>query len=72
MKSITRVELEALRLYRSLEIGCLFNVYHDIMLSDLDQFDYLEQNDAEDLITGLAILEKFKKIIQAQNILLSI
>jgi len=72
MKSITRIELEALRLYKSLEIGIIFNAFHDIMLSNLDEFDYLEQNNAEDLIVGLEILEKFKKIILAQNILLSI
>ena len=68
MKSIEAIQNEVCKLYNSLELGNFFNTYHDLFLSLLEDFDYLE-NDEIDLKIGKENLEKAKAIIKAQKTL---
>jgi hypothetical protein len=66
---ITPIEIKATKLYRQLELGTFFDTYHDLMLSLLDEFDYLEDDDENDYKIALENLEKCEAIIKAQSIL---
>ena len=68
MKSIEAMQNEVVKLYQSMELGNFFNTYHDLLLSLLEDFDYLE-NDEIDLKIGKENLEKAKAIIKAQKTL---
>lgn len=70
MKSITKMEIEANKLYNKLEIGSFFDLYHDTIYYLLSEFDYLEEGCEIDYKIATEILNKCKAIIKAQNILL--
>jgi hypothetical protein len=67
---ITPIELKATQLYRKLELGTIFDEYHDLMLSLLDEYDYLEDDDENDYKIALENLAKCEAIIKAQTILI--
>jgi hypothetical protein len=69
MKTITRMEIEATKLYKQLELGNFFDTYHDLMFDLVQQFDYLEEDDYE---IAEETLEKCKAIIKAQKLLLNV
>jgi hypothetical protein len=72
MKTLTRIEIEAGKLYMQLELGLFFDTYHDTMRYMIEEFDYLEEDDEDDYKRAEEILENCKIIIKAQKLLLSI
>ena len=69
MKTLTQIEIEAPKLYRKLELGEFFDLYHDMMSYMVEEFDYLEEDDEDDYKRAEEILEKCDAIIKAQKIL---
>lgn len=55
-------------LYMRLELGALFNTYHDYMYEMNDSLYYLEDDDIDE---AKEILKKCRAIIKAQSILLA-
>jgi hypothetical protein len=72
MKTLTRIEIEAGKLYMQLELGLFFDTYHDMMRYMVEEFDYLEEDDEDDYKRAEEILANCKAIIKAQKLLLSI
>lgn len=72
MKTLTRIEIEAGKLYMQLELGLFFDTYHDMMRYMVEEFDYLEEDDEDDYKRAEEILENCKAIIKAQKLLLNI
>jgi len=72
MKTITRMEIEASKLYMQLELGNFFDTYHDLMFDLVQQFDYLEEDDEDDYKIAEETLEKCRAIIRAQKLLLNV
>jgi hypothetical protein len=72
MKTLTRIEIEAGKLYMQLELGLFFDTYHDMMRYMIEEFDYLEEDDEDDYKRAEEILENCKAIIKAQKLLLNI
>ena len=72
MTSITRMEIQATKLYKQLELGNFFDTYHDLMYDLVSQFDYLEDDDDDDYDIALETLAKCKAIIGAQKLLLDV
>jgi hypothetical protein len=70
MKTISQIQLESYKLYKSLETGRFFDSYHDLMLDLLEQTSYLEQDVDGDVELGLEILEQCKAIVKAQQVLI--
>lgn len=70
MKSINQLHFEANKLYKKLELGNFFNLYHDLLYDLVDQFNYLENNCEIDYKIATELLNKCKAIIKAQNILI--
>lgn len=68
MKTIRTMQDEVYKLYNSLELGNFFNTYHDLFLSLLEDFDYLEDDDI-DLEIARKNLEQAKAMIKAQKTL---
>lgn len=68
MKTIRTMQDEVYKLYNSLELGNFFNTYHDLFLSLLEDFNYLEDDDI-DLEIARKNLEQAKAIIKAQKTL---
>jgi len=66
MKSMNQIRNEANKLYKQLNIGNFFNMYHDCMYDILGELDYL---DDDELDYANEILTKCKAIIKAQSIL---
>ena len=69
MKTVTRMEIEANKLYAQLELGTFFDTYHDLMYDLVNQFDYLEDDDYE---MAAEVLAKCEAIIKAQKLLLNV
>ena len=63
---MNKIKKEVEQLYMQLELGKMFNAYHDMMYYWTKELDYLEEDDIED---AKDILAKCKAIIKAQNIL---
>ena len=63
---MNKIRREVNNLYMSLEIGKIFNAYHDYMYEMTEEINYLEDDEIED---AKDILKKCKAIIKAQSIL---
>ena len=63
---MNKIRRQVNELYMQLEMGRMFNAYHDMMYYMCKEIDYLEDDDIED---AKDILAKCKAIIKAQNIL---
>ena len=70
MQTLIAIEIQANKLYNQLEIGFIFNQYHDMMLDMINQCNYLEIDCEIDYKNAIEILEKCKAIIEVQNILI--
>ena len=70
MKTLRQMESEASKLYMQLELGVIFDTYHDTMYDLVNQFDYLEDECEIDYKEATELLAQCKAIIDAQKILL--
>jgi len=70
MKTLRQMESEANKLYMKLELGVIFDTYHDTMYDLVNQFDYLEDECDIDYKIATELLAQCKAIIDAQKILL--
>jgi hypothetical protein len=70
MKTLSQIQIEAYKLYKSLEVGRFFDAYHDMMLDLVEQIGYLEHDNDGDLKLGLEYLEQCKAIHKAQQVLI--
>ena len=65
---MNKIRREVNNLYMSLEIGEIFNAYHDYMYDMKSELNYMEDDEIED---AKEILKKCKALIEAQSILLA-
>ena len=70
MKTLSQIQLEAYKLYNSLELGSFFDTYHDMALDLVEQIGYLEHDNEGDLKLGLEYLKQVKAIHKAQQVLI--
>jgi len=63
---MNKIRTEVCELYMSLELGKIFDAYHDYMYELRDLVFYLEDDDIDE---AKEILKKCKAIIKAQSIL---
>lgn len=66
MESINQIRNEANKLYKELNLGNFFDMYHDYMYNLLEELDYI---DDDELDYANEILTKCKAIVKAQSIL---
>jgi hypothetical protein len=65
---MNKIRRQANQLYMQLKSGKMFDAYHDLMYEMLDELEYAEDDEIEE---AKIILEQFKAIIKAQEILLA-
>ena len=65
---MNKIRRQANQLYMQLELGVMFDAYHDLMYDMLNELEYAEDDEIEE---ANVILEQFKAIIKAQEILLA-
>ena len=65
---MNKIRREVDKLYMQLELGTMFDAYHDMMYEMCAEFDYLEDEELEE---AQRILEDCQAIIKAQNILIA-
>ncbi len=70
MKTLSQIQMEAYKLYKSLQVGRFFDTYHDTMLDLMEQIGYLEHDLEGDFEKGLGYLGQMKAIHKAQQLLI--
>ena len=68
LENMNKIRRQVNNLYMSLEIGKIFNAYHDYMYEMNNSLYYLEDDDIDE---AKDILKKCKAIIKAQSILIA-